>query len=208
MAGPIVRRATTSAVQRGCSSGTAPNLRKDEVVRTQALFLLACIAALTACGSKPPAEAPPTAQAAPPPIAQPAAKPAPPADTPTQSNLAISDEIRRACGITDAEAFFAFDSANVRPQDRIVLKKLADCFSTGPLKGRRMRLVGHADPRGDEEYNRVLGQRRADSVKGAIATAGLDSGKMETTSRGEDDANGTDDNGWSKDRRVDVLLGS
>jgi peptidoglycan-associated lipoprotein len=71
-----------------------------------------------------------------------------------------------------------------------------------------MRLVGHADPRGDEEYNRVLGQRRADSVKGAIATAGLDSAKMETTSRGEDDASGTDDNGWAKDRRVDVMLGS
>jgi len=183
--------------------------RKDEVVRIQALLLVACTAALTACGgSNPPAEAPPPAQPAPQPVAQPAPKPAPPADTPTQSNLAISDEIRRACGITDAEAFFAFDSANVRPQDRVVLKKLADCFSTGPLKGRRMRLVGHADPRGDDEYNRVLGQRRADSVKGAIATAGLDSGKMETTSRGEDDASGTDDSGWSKDRRVDVLLGS
>jgi outer membrane protein OmpA-like peptidoglycan-associated protein len=31
---------------------------------------------------------------------------------------------------------------------------------------------------------------------------------METTSRGEDDASGTDDNGWAKDRRVDVMLGS
>lgn len=142
-------------------------------------------------------------------MAQPA-KPPPPVsnDNPNQSNLAISDEIRKACGITDAEAFFAFDSANVRPQDRAVLKKLADCFSTGPLKGRRMRLVGHADPRGDEEYNRVLGQRRADSVKGAIASAGLEASKMETTSRGEDDASGTDDSGWAKDRRVDVMLGS
>ncbi|MFZ5895975.1 MAG: OmpA family protein [Myxococcota bacterium] len=178
-------------------------------MRIQALLLIAGTAALAACGSKPPeeAKAPPVAQ--PQPVAQPA-KP-PPAkvdDNPNQSNLAISDEIRKACGITDAEAYFAFDSANIRPQDRTVLKKLADCFSTGPLKGRRMRLVGHADPRGDEEYNRVLGQRRADSVKGAIATAGLDSGKMETTSRGEDDASGTDDAGWAKDRRVDVLLGS
>ena len=178
-------------------------------MRIKALLLLACTAALTACGSKPPPE--PEAPAAPPPP-QPVAqqpKPAPVSnDNPNQSNLAISDEIRKACGISDAEAFFAFDSANVRPQDKAVLKKLADCFSTGPLKGRRMRLVGHADPRGDEEYNRVLGQRRADSVKGAIATAGLDSAKMETTSRGEDDASGTDDNGWAKDRRVDVMLGS
>lgn len=185
-------------------------LERTKVVRMKALLLVAGAVALSACGSKPP----PEAQAAPPPappqpVAQPA-KPAPPPnnDNPNQSNLAISDEIRKACGITDAEAFFAFDSANVRPQDRAVLKKLADCFSTGPLKGRRMRLVGHADPRGDEEYNRVLGQRRADSVKGAIATAGLEPAKMETTSRGEDDASGTEDAGWAKDRRVDVVLGS
>jgi peptidoglycan-associated lipoprotein len=87
-----------------------------------------------------------------------------------------------------------------------VLKKLADCFSTGPLKGKRMRLVGHADPRGDEEYNRVLGQRRADNVKNAISGEGLASAQMETVSRGEDDANGTDDAGWAKDRRVDIVL--
>jgi hypothetical protein len=31
-----------------------------------------------------------------------------------------------------------------------------------------MHLVGHADPRGDADYNYLLGQRRADSVKGAV----------------------------------------
>ena len=71
-----------------------------------------------------------------------------------------------------------------------------------------MRLVGHADPRGDEEYNMVLGGRRADNVKAAIAGAGLDSAKMATTSRGEMDATGTDEAGWERDRRVDIMLGS
>ncbi len=181
-------------------------------MRIPAIIWFAASAALAACGSDPP----PPAKSAPPPVASqpppaaPVAQPANPKpdDNPTQSNLNISDEIRKACGITDTEAFFAFDSANVRPQDKVVLKKLADCFSTGPMKGRHMRLVGHADPRGDEEYNRVLGQRRADNVKGAIASVGLDSAKMDTTSRGEDDATGTDDAGWAKDRRVDILAGS
>ena len=71
-----------------------------------------------------------------------------------------------------------------------------------------MRLVGHADPRGDEEYNMVLGGRRADNVKSAIVQAGLHSSKIATTSRGEMDATGTDEAGWEKDRRVDVMLGS
>ena len=130
-----------------------------------------------------------------------------PGDDPSKSNINISDEIRKACGITDTEAFFAYDSANIRPQDKAVLKKLADCFSTGPLKGRELRLVGHADPRGEEEYNMVLGGRRADNVKTAIAGEGLSAAKIATTSRGKLDATGSDEAGWAKDRRVDVVLG-
>ncbi len=170
------------------------------------LLPLGSLIVLAACGSEPK----PVAQAPTPPPAA-ATTPPPPekaGDVPTRSNINISDDIRKACGITDADAYFAYDSANVRPQDQAILQKLANCFSTGPLKGRTMRLVGHADPRGDEEYNMVLGGRRADNVKGAIVNAGLSSSKIATTSRGEMDATGTDEPGWEKDRRVDVMLGS
>lgn len=173
------------------------------------LVLVASTALLTACGSDPvpPPQAPPQL-----PVAQPAAPPPAPTnpkpdDNPSKSNISISDEIRKACGISDADAHFAFDSANVREQDRILLKKLADCFTTGPLRGRRMNLVGHADPRGDDEYNRVLGQRRADNVGNTIAQLGMNQTKLSTTSRGEDEARGVDEAGWSQDRRVDIVLG-
>lgn len=178
-------------------------------MRINALILLTSVAVFAACGSDPPPPAQaPTAAPPPPPPPAPVATNPKPEDDPNKGNITISDEIKRLCNISDAEAFFAFDSANVRPQDRVVLKKLADCFATGPLKGRRMRLVGHADPRGDEEYNRVLGQRRADNVKGAISNEGLAATQMETVSRGEDDATGTDEGGWTKDRRVDIVLAS
>ncbi len=130
-----------------------------------------------------------------------------PDDDATRGNLNISDEIRKACGLTDSEAYFAFDSAHVRPQDQKVLKKLADCFSTGPLKGREMRLVGHADPRGSSDYNLALGGKRADNVKTVIAGQGMAAKKIATTSRGAMDATGTDESTWAKDRRVDVTLG-
>jgi peptidoglycan-associated lipoprotein len=167
------------------------------------------IAIATGCAADPPPPAAaPTATVAPSSAPAPAAAPNPkPSDDPNRSNINISDEIRKACGITDTEAFFAYDSANVRPQDKVVFKKLSDCFSTGALKGREMRVVGHADPRGEEEYNMVLGGRRADNVKSAIAAQGLASGKIATTSRGELDATGTDEPSWAKDRRVDVVLG-
>jgi peptidoglycan-associated lipoprotein len=172
------------------------------------LFLSTAVA--VGCASDPPkpADAPSTSAVAATPPAPTAAVPAEKVgDDPSQSNINISDEIRKACGISDAEAFFSYDSANVRPQDKAVLKKLADCFSTGPLKGDELRLVGHADPRGDEEYNMVLGGRRADNVKSAIAAEGLSAAKIATTSRGKLDAVGTDEASWAKDRRVDVMLG-
>jgi peptidoglycan-associated lipoprotein len=175
----------------------------------RALSILALGTAL-GCGSDPP----PPAQVAelPPPAAKPA--PAPisnnpkPDDDASKGNINISDEIKAACGITDAEAFFAYDSANIRAQDKAVLEKLAVCFTSGKLKGREMRLVGHADNRGEEDYNMLLGQKRADNVKTAIVSAGMTPAKALTTSRGELDATGADESSWSKDRRVDIVLGS
>jgi len=168
-------------------------------------------ALLIACGSDP--APPPAAPAGGTAVAAPAATPteekmpAKPENIYQQSDIHISDEILRACGITESDAFFAFNSARLRPQDHRVLGQLAECFTTGPLKGREMRLVGHADPRGDEEYNMLLGERRAENVKQFIAEKGMPNDKMSVTSRGEMDAKGSDEASWARDRRVDVVLG-
>ena len=130
-----------------------------------------------------------------------------PGDDPKKSQINISDEIKKACGISDADAHFDFDSSNVRDQDTKVLGQLATCFTSGPLAGREMRLVGHADPRGEPEYNMVLGGKRADNVKDFIVKKGMNAAKVATTSRGEMDATGTDESSWQHDRRVDVMLG-
>lgn len=146
--------------------------------------------------------------------AQPSSAPQPPvasepaAATDGAITLRISDEIRVACGIDDHDAFFGFDSHALRSEDMPVLDRLATCFSAGPLSGRTMKLVGHADPRGQAEYNIALGQARADAVAGYIERHGLDKGHVESSSRGALDATGTDEATWQKDRRVDVLLGS
>ncbi len=174
--------------------------------RIRPISLLVWTVLAVGCASKTPPE-PET----PPPAEQPAATPAPtasekPGDDPAKSDINISDAIRKACGLTDTEAHFAFNSAAVRDSDRDLLKKLATCFATGPLKGKTMLLVGHADPRGEDEYNMVLGGRRSDNVGSAIVGAGLPEKQLETSSRGELDASGTDEASWSKDRRVDVML--
>ena len=147
--------------------------------------------------------------------ANPTASRATPATTPMASTtqhttgvVSISDEIRRACGIADQDAYFSFDSSRLLSTDISPLDAVARCFTSGPLKGKSLRLVGHADPRGSSEYNLTLGQGRADSVEGYLSGHGLGRGHMATTSRGSYDATGTDEAGWAKDRRVDVMLGS
>lgn len=133
---------------------------------------------------------------------------APPKAEPTSGTIAISAEIRTQCGVRSEDALFAFDSATIASTEIGPLDALARCFTTGPLAGRAMRLVGHADPRGPSEYNMVLGQRRADSVEIYLGRQGVQRSQVATTSRGAMDAIGQDEAGWVQDRRVDVQLGA
>lgn len=124
----------------------------------------------------------------------------------TTTPVHISDEIVRACGLSDPDSYFAFDSARLNAEDTRVLNQVATCFVSGPLKGRKMKLVGRADPRGSEEYNMNLGQHRSDSVAKYLESKHVAKAMVSSTSRGEMDAVGTDEPSWAHDRRVDVLL--
>ncbi|HTQ48742.1 MAG TPA: OmpA family protein [Polyangiaceae bacterium] len=161
--------------------------------------------ALAACGGSKPPVATPTAANAPAPSNAPSSSTA--AQSPTASSVSISDEIRTKCGIPDADAYFTFDSSHVTTKDRSPLDLVARCFTSGPLAGHSVKLVGRADPRGESDYNITLGQSRADAVGSYLDGRGLAKGKTLTTSRGSMDANGTDESGWQHDRRVDVMLG-
>lgn len=69
--------------------------------------------------------------------------------------------------------------------------------------GRSVQLVGRSDPRGTEEYNLALSERRAQSVKDRLSRLGIDESRLRTLPRGELEAKGTDESGWAQDRRVD-----
>lgn len=173
---------------------------------------LGAAALLAACGSdpKPPPAAPAGGNdaplAAPAPVSQPAADQGVD-DNPNRGNINVSDSIREKCGLERDEAYFGYDSAQVTGKARDVLKKIADCFTSGPMKGESMKLVGHADPRGDEDYNLTLGEKRAASVSQVLQSLGLDGKQITTSSRGELDAKGTDEASWAEDRRVDIMEG-
>ncbi|HWB75505.1 MAG TPA: OmpA family protein [Nannocystaceae bacterium] len=116
----------------------------------------------------------------------------------------VDDRIAKLCNMPTAN--FAFDSSKLGKPAKRALGMLADCFIDGPAKGEGMQIVGHADPRGEDDYNLALGQRRADAVADYLSHQGLEARRVATTSRGELDAVGSDESGWADDRRVDILL--
>ncbi len=71
----------------------------------------------------------------------------------------------------------------------------------------RVRLEGHTDERGSREYNIGLGERRAQTVKRALMLQGVQEAQIATVSYGEERpaAAGSDENAWSKNRRVEIV---
>jgi len=163
--------------------------------RTNLLVAAAATALLFAVGChKKPAQDPTTTSSA----------------LPKRANINLSDDILAACKIKieniNHAPKFDFDDAELLPEDRDILEQVAKCVTTGPLKGRHLALVGRCDPRGEVEYNMVLGDYRAESVHDYLAKLGVDPNAMAKTSRGELDAEGKDEDGWRRDRRVDISL--
>lgn len=130
------------------------------------------------------------------------------ATTPAPSpSIVVSEDIQNACGLPEPKAYFAYKSSKLRHHEQSFLKSLARCFTNGPLQKRQVQLIGHADPRGSEAYNYVLGQRRAESVKVAMLGLGMQASQVSVSSRGKQDAVGSNEAGWAKDRRVEARLG-
>jgi peptidoglycan-associated lipoprotein len=98
--------------------------------------------------------------------------------------------------------YFGFDSENISEESRSGIQRNAQCIRERRIAA--VHLTGHCDPRGTEEYNLALGDRRARSVQTYLQT--LSTGATITvSSMGEEMATGTGDSSWARDRRVDFI---
>ena len=173
-----------------------------------ALSLVLVTALSSACGgdTKPPVTV------TPPPVAGDQAPPPAPAGPSKSDKMAVNvdDDIIKACNLKfenlDEAPKFDYDTDALTQGEKNILEAIAKCLTSGPLKGRAVDLVGRADPRGETEYNMTLGAKRARSVHTFLGGLGVSGEKLRDTSRGELDAKGTDEEGWRRDRRVDVRL--
>lgn len=131
--------------------------------------------------------------------------PMPGSRTDREGSLVIDERIRSACGIVPT-AHFDFDSDEIEGEAATVLDSLATCFTSGPLAGRQLRIIGHTDPRGERYHNLVLGQKRATGVAFYLRDRGFDLLNVQTMTMGSKEAVGTDKESWALDRKVEVFL--
>lgn len=101
---------------------------------------------------------------------------------------------------TPQPIYFDFNESVLTSDSTTKLQESAKCIKSVP--GRRLRLEGHCDPRGTEEYNMALGDRRARSVQRYLKRLGIKGGRMRPVSKGKLEAQGTSESGWATDRKV------
>ena len=101
---------------------------------------------------------------------------------------------------------FAYDSAVIRKSERANLDAVAQALKSD--SSTKLLIEGNCDERGTEEYNRALGERRADAARNALVKAGISADRIMTKTFGKDNPvdPGHDESAWQKNRRDDFVL--
>ncbi|MCK5680825.1 peptidoglycan-associated lipoprotein Pal [bacterium] len=102
--------------------------------------------------------------------------------------------------------YFDYDKAELRSDTRETLGKLAQWLKVNPAIG--LRIDGHCDERGSNEYNLALGETRAASAQKYLVYLGISPDRFEILSYGEEKPSCSDSNEscWSQNRRVDFTI--
>jgi outer membrane protein OmpA-like peptidoglycan-associated protein len=121
----------------------------------------------------------------------------------TQNRISSLKELSDGVSLA---VYFRTGSSNIDVGIHPRIEKLADFLKQYP--DVRLLVEGHADKRGNVDFNRVLGQKRARAVEAALLKAGIDQKRIMTHSYGETRAKSTetDMEGNYFDRKVNITL--
>ena len=102
--------------------------------------------------------------------------------------------------------FFDTDKYDIDGEDQATLASQAKWLARYPQT--RITIEGHCDERGTEEYNRTLGEKRAQALREYLVRLGVSADRIRTISYGEDKpaVQGHDDAAWSKNRRGEFVV--
>lgn len=109
----------------------------------------------------------------------------------TDSTPAIAAPITKQITYTpytlQTETLFAYNKSDINTEGKQqITNGIIGMMKKSP-KDSAVRITGHADRIGSEEYNLALSQRRADAVQAFLIEQGIDSKRIETAAKGESD---------------------
>jgi peptidoglycan-associated lipoprotein len=143
------------------------------------------------CGGKkppiPPEPEPDTTQVEPPDTVTPPLPPPPPLELNT--------------------IYFDYDKYNLTPEAQTMLANNAKGLAMDDYAGVTVRIEGHCDERGSDEYNMSLGEKRAATARDYLVNYGIDPKRISIISYGESRPvdPGHNEAAWAKNRR-DVFI--
>ena len=113
----------------------------------------------------------------------------------------------RGLVLTLGDVLFDTGKAQLNPGAARKLDQLAQFLTEHPE--RRVQIDGFTDSVGTESYNQTLSQERADAVKSALVTRGIDGSRVTTQGYGKGFpvADNADSGGRQLNRRVEVVIG-
>jgi peptidoglycan-associated lipoprotein len=102
--------------------------------------------------------------------------------------------------------YYDFDSSDIKKDQVPRIEVNADFIKN--QSNYDIRIEGNTDPRGTNEYNMALGERRALSAKKYLVNLGVDEAKLSTVSYGEERLllHGHDELSWAQNRRADFVV--
>lgn len=98
--------------------------------------------------------------------------------------------------------YFEYDSMTVSDSELMKVEKVATAMGS---MNNTVIIAGFTDERGTEEYNRGLGEKRAQAVREALISMGVSGGRIQTVSFGEEMPAdpGSGDSAWALNRRAE-----
>ncbi len=115
------------------------------------------------------------------------------------ASIARDQDILRAT--FKGEAFFDYDSNELKPGAYPELRRIADILNKYPQT--YIEVGGHTDSRGSDDYNQMLSEKRAESVKTALINNGVMAQRIKAVGYGETRPISSD---HAMNRRVEIII--
>jgi outer membrane protein OmpA-like peptidoglycan-associated protein len=101
---------------------------------------------------------------------------------------------------------FETNSAELTPQAKKMLDTLARAMKSEKLTSLKFLIEGHADPRGGEQFNQVLSEKRAEKVVGyLVEDQNIERGRLKAAGKGQSEPLNASNPYAPENRRVTVI---